>query len=221
MFEDRFDAGHQLAQRLPHFISPKTIVLGIPRGGVVVAKPIADALLAPLYPLIVRKIGAPANEEVALGAVSVDEKPVWNAQAMRILQPDAEWLEEKVRQKVEEVRQRKKAFGFSQLPPLSGMTAIVVDDGVATGASFEAALGWLKMQKPRKIVAAMACAPTDTADRLRRQVDGWICLVESPDFRAVGQFYSDFQEVSDDEVKRILHAQRRGNPEERQTEGGT
>lgn len=210
MFQDRLDAGSQLAQRLANLKRPKTVVLGIPRGGVVVAKPIADALEAPLSVLIVRKIGAPANEELALGAVSVDEKPVWNAEAMRILQPDSAWLEEKVRQKAEEVRLRKKAFGFSKLPPLKGKDVIVVDDGVATGASFEAALQWLKSQKPALIVAAVACAPTDTAQRLRRQVDEWICLNESPNFMAVGQFYRDFREVTDEEVKAILKkAQRR------------
>ncbi len=204
MFQDRLDAGRQLALRLAHLKDPKTVVLGIPRGGVVVAEPIADALQAPFSVLIVRKIGAPGNEELALGAVSVDEKPVWNEEAMRVLQPDPEWVQAKLKQKVEEVRQRKQAFGFSDMPALSGKTAIVADDGVATGASFEAALQWLKGQKPARIVAAVACAPTDTATRLKEKVDEWVCLQESPEFVAVGQFYRDFREVTDDEVKAIL-----------------
>lgn len=204
MLQNRLDAGRQLAVRLAHFKGRKTVVLGIPRGGVAVAEPIADALKAPLSVLIVRKIGAPGNEEVALGAVSVDEKPVWNKQAMSLLQPDADWLEEKIRHKVEEVRQREQSFGFSEFPSLKGKTVIVVDDGIATGASFAAALQWLKGQTPAKIVAAIACAPSDTAKRLRLEVDEWVCLIESPDFMAVGQFYKDFREVTDDEVKTIL-----------------
>ena len=204
LFQNRLDAGRQLAQRLAQFKRARPIVLGIPRGGVVVAEPIADALHAPLYPLIVRKIGAQGNEEVALGAVSVDEQPVWNKDAMRIVQPDADWLEEKVRQKIKEVRERKKAFDFFNIPPLKDRTVIMVDDGIATGASFEAALQWLKRQKMARIVATVACAPTDTAERLKGQVDEWICLIESPDFAAVGQFYKDFREVTDEEVKIIL-----------------
>ncbi len=204
MLQDRLDAGRQLAGGLAHLKGPKTVVLGIPRGGMAVAEPIAHALQAPLSALIVRKIGAPGNEELALGAVSVDEKPVWNKQAMALLQPDTRWLEEKVRLKVEEVRQRKVAFGFAEMPPLKGRTVIVVDDGIATGSSFAAALHWLKGQTPAKIVAAIACAPSDTAERFRAQVDEWVCLIESREFMAVGQFYKDFREVTDDEVKTIL-----------------
>lgn len=204
MYKDRLDAGNQLAKELAYLKGESVVVLGIPRGGVVVAQPIAEALTAPLSVLIVRKIGAPGQEELALGAVGPDEKPVWNDSLLKKIQPDPEYLEKMAHQKAQEVQVRKKAFGADRMPVLKGKTVVVVDDGIATGATLKAGLMWLKKQVPAKVVVTVGCAPTDTADAIQREVDEFVCPNVSPNFYAVGQFYEDFREITTEEVRRIL-----------------
>ncbi len=204
MFQDRTDAGLKLAIRLSGFKDGKTVVLGIPRGGMVVAAKIAHPLNARLAVLIVRKIGVPGHEELAAGAVSVDEKPVWNPEALKIANLSPKNLEHLLKQKIQEVRERTEKYHSGPFPGLEGKTVILADDGIATGATFEAALQWLTAQKPGRIIAAVPCAPPDTADRLRKKVDGWVCLEESPLFSAVGHFYRDFREVTDETVRQLL-----------------
>ncbi|MBI5035751.1 phosphoribosyltransferase [Candidatus Micrarchaeota archaeon] len=202
MFSNRTEAGQLLAKKLEQHHD--AIVLGIPRGGMVVAAEVANTLKTQLHALIVRKIGSPGNEELAVGAVSLDEKPVWNTDTLRVLGLTPEDMKEKADEKIREVRQRKELFGAKKLPQLEGKMIIVVDDGIATGSSVLAALQWLKAHSPKRIILAVPCAPSDTALRMRSEVDEFVCLEESPFFGAVGQFYRDFREVKDDEVKGIL-----------------
>lgn len=204
MFKDRADAGHQLAEMLCHLKEDPVVVLGVARGGVVVAKPVALALNAPLSVLVVRKIGAPGQPELAIGAVGPDEKLVWNETLLEQNHFDPEFLESIVREKVGEVRVRKKAFGFEKMPELKGKTVVVVDDGIATGASLKAGLMWLEKKEPKKIVVAVGCASPDAAEEIRQRADEFVCPKVSPNFYAVGQFYEDFRQVTTDEVKGLL-----------------
>jgi len=205
MFENRADAGRQLAERLMHLKGPKTVVLGIPRGGLVVAHEVAKILNAPLEALIVRKIGHRLEPEAAVGAIGPDGKVHYTTQGMTEATAHADDYAAIVRKEKASLEARKKALGAG-IPDVHGKTVIVVDDGIATGASLKAGLHWLKNQKPARIVAAVPCAPTDTAQAIRRQVDEWICPMERENFAAVGQFYRDFREISDEETKQVLKA---------------
>lgn len=205
MFRDRVDAGERLAEGLTGFAEQRgVLVLGIPRGGVVVAQAVARMLSLPFSALIVRKLGAPGNPELAIGAVAGDGKPVWNEALLGHLAVPESWKKEELERQLKEVRDRMRRFGLTQDLPLQGKTVVLVDDGVATGATVKAALQVLEMRGcKRRVLAVPVCAP-DTAEELRRLADEFVCLEQPQLFTAVGQAYEDFREVSDEDVKKLL-----------------
>ncbi|MBI2147218.1 phosphoribosyltransferase [Candidatus Woesearchaeota archaeon] len=205
MFRNRTHAGQLLAKQLTKYKTKKgVLVLAIPRGGVAVAREIADELHAPLDVVIVRKIGAPGNEELAIGAASHDDV-VLNKDVISYLGVSPSLLQQKIQEKQKEVKERYHLFRGKKKPyDVKNKIIVLVDDGVATGATISAAIIVLKNQKPKKIVVAIPVAPPDTVQRLQKEADEVICLETPLAFMAIGQFYGDFTQVEDDEVVRLL-----------------
>ncbi|HXS12577.1 MAG TPA: phosphoribosyltransferase family protein [Acidobacteriaceae bacterium] len=204
-FKDRFDAGRQLAERLMIFAGEDTIVLGLPRGGVPVAFEVARAIQAPLDILLSRKLGVPGHEELAFGALAAGDGLYLDQQiisAAGITKHQIAAITDQTRRLLEE---RAVLYRGSK-PPLAvkGKVAILVDDGIATGASLTAAIHALREMKPRKIVVAAPVAPSSTCRVLEHQVDMLVVLQAPLDFCAVGQFYENFEQTSDEEVVRLL-----------------
>lgn len=204
-FTDRVEAGRKLAAALKEFKGRDVVVLGIPRGGVVVAKEVAEALGAPLDVVITRKIEAPGEPEYALGAVTMEGDVIMDRQAAESLGASKEYLDTQIRQKKEEVRQRMERFrGDAPYPSLKGKLVIIVDDGIATGSSVEAAVMSVKKRGPKEVVVAVPVAPVDAVESLKGDGNRVVCLETPEEFMAIGEFYSRFDQVEDSEVKRIL-----------------
>ncbi|WP_347138244.1 phosphoribosyltransferase [Paracoccus sp. SSK6] len=201
LFADRAEAGGKLAERLTPWLGQDCVVLALPRGGVPVALPVARMLGAPLDLLFVRKIGAPGFPEFAIGAVvdGADPQVVLNeGMSHRIPQG---YLETEVPRLLAEIDRRRKAYRGDRPPvPVAGRTAIVVDDGVATGATMLAGLQGLARQNPARIIVAVPVGARDALDRLRGIADQILCLECPHPFRAVGLHYRDFDQVGDAEV---------------------
>jgi len=207
MFADREDAGRQLAARLSHIKDEDPVVLGLPRGGVVVAAEIARALHAPLDVLVVRKIGAPFQPELALGAV-IDGNPpqqVRNQDLIETLRIDEEYLQQEGERQLGEARRRQEAYRRGR-PGIDvvGRTVILVDDGIATGATMKAALTALNQSRLKRLVLAVPVGPPDTIHELKRKVDELVYIDAPPHFRAVGAFYGRFTQTTDEEVIALL-----------------
>ena len=207
LFADRSEAGRRLAERLLRFKDERPVVLALPRGGVPVGFEVARALGAPLDLVLVRKIGAPFQPELALGAV-VDggrAETVLNEELIREFQIPESWVAEESARQLEEIERRRALYlaGRTRVP-LEGQTAIVVDDGIATGATMEAALHATRRARPKRLVLAVPVAPPDTIERLRPQVDEVVCLARPRAFGAIGWFYADFRQLSDEEVVGLL-----------------
>lgn len=206
-FSDRIQAGRDLARELQrrHYDNP--LVLALPRGGVPVAAEIARALRAPLDLLLVRKIGVPWLRELAAAAVVDGERHdvVYNGEVMSAAGLAPADLKAQLDEELAEIERRRQLY-LRRKPPLSvtGRTAIVVDDGIATGTTVKAALKALKRRKPSKLVLAVPVAPPDAVAALRTHVDELICLHQPEPFGAIGCFYRDFHQVPDDEVIRLL-----------------
>ncbi len=204
MFFDRRDAGKQLAEHLLPLAKGEVVVLAIPRGGVVVADEVASCLEAALDLVIPRKIGAPGNPELAIGAV-VGEKVIINEELKRALGVSDEYIKKEVEKELNEIaRRREKYLGERRPLDLKNKTVVIVDDGLATGYTAKAAIASVKQDNPQKVILAVPVAPTDTYERLKEEVDEIVCLNVSEMFFAVGQFYSDFSQISDEEVIDIL-----------------
>jgi len=206
-FIDRKDAGRQLAKALARYKSQRPVVLALPRGGVPVAAEVANVLDAPLDLILVRKIGVPFQPELAMGAVVDGAEPVIvrNEEVIRlsgVSETDFNAIRDEQLAEIE--RRRKLYLGDRPHPEISGRTVIVVDDGIATGATTRAALHAMRMRKPSKLVLAVPVAPTDTLKKLRGEADDIVCLEDYEQFGAIGLFYSDFRQVSDTEVIGIL-----------------
>lgn len=206
IFKDRRDAGEMLAEAveaLPGLRDP--IVLALPRGGVPVAFEVAMRIHAPLDVLIVRKLGTPGQEELALGAVASGGAEYLNAELiaeLRLPQPVLDRIREREMAEVE--RRTRNYRGDLPWPALRGRSAIIVDDGAATGATALAAIAALRRQLPAEVVMALPVAPKDTCDRLRAAADRLVCL-RTPDlFFAIGTWYLDFGQVADDDVRALL-----------------
>lgn len=211
-FHDRREAGRRLAQRLEHLKGRKDlVVLGIPRGGVVVAAEVAQALAAPLDVFITRKIGAPFNHELAIGAVASDGTVFYDHELIFQLQIPYKQVEQERERQLQEVHRRAKLYRGDHAPiPLQGRIAILVDDGVATGATTITALRALKHQNVARSILAVPVAPPQVVPLLRAECDELVVLDTPDPFLAVGYFYEDFGQTTDEEVIELLdRAQRR------------
>jgi putative phosphoribosyl transferase len=186
------------------------VVLGLPRGGLPVAKEVADALGAPLDVVVVRKLGAPGEPELGIGAVVDGDHPraIFNQDIIKQLGVSDGYIEAEIARQLKEVNRREAAYRGSRAKiPLVGKTVIVVDDGIATGSSVRAALRGVRRQKPKRLVLAVPVAPADSLEALRSEADEIVCLETPEDFYAVGEFYRDFHQVTDEEVKAIVQTE--------------
>jgi predicted phosphoribosyltransferase len=207
-FPDRAAAGRDLAARLKTLRLPDPVVYALPRGGAPVAAEIARALNAPLDLVLVRKIGAPGNPEVALAAiVEGDSEPVINREVVAMTGADRAYLEAAVRRETAEIERRRAAYlgGRARISPV-GKTAIVVDDGLATGATAKAALRALRLQGAKRVVLAVPVAPHDSLQAMLAEADTVVCLATPRPFHGVGLFYDDFHQLTDEEVLEVLRA---------------
>jgi putative phosphoribosyl transferase len=205
IFRDRVDAGARLAAVLqPYRDQPGTIVLGIPRGGVVVAKTIAVDLHLPLGICPVRKLGAPGNPELAIGAVDDDAVLVFDRKLSRHLGLTEDDLAAAAARQRDELRLWLAALGEGAVPALEGRTVILTDDGVATGYTAQAGIETVRRRGAGRVALAVPVAPPDTADWLKSLVDEFICLATPEPFYAVGNFFEEWPQVTDDEVRALL-----------------
>ncbi|MFZ0698959.1 MAG: phosphoribosyltransferase family protein [Thermoplasmata archaeon] len=203
--KDRADAGRQLAERLLHLQPERPVILALPRGGVPVGFEIARRLDAPLDVLLVRKVGDPRNPEYGLGAIVEDDGLLLDEDRVRATGITRVDLEPVIRREREEITRRARIYRANR-PRIDWKerTVIVVDDGAATGGTLLAALRMAREQGARRIVVALGVAPADTCQRLKREVDELVVLLEPESFYAVGQFYEQFEPVEDDEVVELL-----------------
>ena len=204
MFEDRFQAGQKLADKIEKeklsLKSRESIVLALPRGGVVVAKEVAKKMELPLDIIVTRKIGHPLNSEYAIGAVS-SHKLFLNPHE----KVDENYLKKETEKQRREIQRRLIVYrGKRPSPKILNKNVILVDDGIATGLTIQAAIEEIKFHKPKEIILAVPVAPPETFDKLKEVVDRTIILELEPVFFAVGQFYHHFEEVGDKEVKKLL-----------------
>jgi len=207
VFADRTEAGRKLAERLQKYKGQNPVVLGVPRGGVPVAFEVARALEAPLDVIIVRKLGAPGQSELGIGAVVDGDHPetILNREVMSALRVSRDYLEREVHNQLKEIHRRNQVYRSGRpRVELKDRTVIVVDDGIATGGSIRAALRGVRQQQPKKVVLAVPVGPADTLDSLRDEVDEVVCLSTPEYFFGIGEFYLDFHQLSDAEVIRLL-----------------
>jgi putative phosphoribosyl transferase len=220
VFENREDAARRLAERIRFLLyknqkkdsvnRSNTMVLAIPRGGVVTGDVIAAILGLNLDIVVSRKIGAPDNPELAIGAVMHDGRFYANAEIMNILQIPDKYIRKSLAIQMKEIQRRLRLFRHSQEYNLSDSTIILVDDGIATGASIFVAIQWIKEQNPKSLIVAIPVAPRDAIQKLEGMVGvDQVVVLETPEpFGSVGAFYEDFGQVSDDEVLRIMNKYR-------------
>jgi len=212
-FRSRMEAGELLAHQLTELQSQNVALLGVPRGGVVVAREIAHALDGDLDMVLAHKLGAPGNPELAIGAVCEDGRLFLDEEISSYMGIDDNYIKREKSRQMQELTRRVNRYR-SVLPkiPLSGRIVVVTDDGVATGATMQAALWAVRQESPEKIVAALPVGPQDSLERLSQAADETICLQAPPFFSAISQFYSYFNQVEDKELLEILQEEneRRG-----------
>ncbi len=205
-FADRAEAGRQLAEKLDEYADREdVIVLGLPRGGVPVAYKVAKRLRAPLDVFIVRKLGVPGFEELAAGAIASGGVRVLNQDVMRAIPYAEEAIEAVTAKETAELERREQIYREGRPPPeLRGRIVILVDDGLATGATMRAAVKALRERGAAKIIVAVPVGPPDTCHELAEEADETVCLTTPAFFQAVGQYYDDFSQTSDDDVRELL-----------------
>ncbi len=210
-FRDRVEAGQYLAERLPQYANATdAVVLGLPRGGVVVASEVARQLGVPLDVFLVRKLGVPGYEELAMGAIASGGVRVMNEDVLRQISVSESTIEAVTRREERELLRREEAYRGHR-PPLDvkDLTVILVDDGLATGATMRAAVRALQRQGPKRLVVAVPTAAPDTCDEFRAEVDEILCAMTPMPFHAVGAWYEDFSQTTDEEVQQLLKAAQR------------
>ena len=205
-FRDRSEAGRLLAAKLADCADrPDVVVLALPRGGVPVAYEVARALGAPLDVFLVRKLGIPGHEELAMGAVATGGVRVLNEQVVRALRIPDYVIDAIAAKEEQELARRERLYRGDRPPPdVRGRTVILVDDGLATGATMHAAIQALRQQQPAHIVVAVAAASPEACDELKEEVDDVVCAVTPEPFYAVGLWYEDFSQTTDEEVRDLL-----------------
>lgn len=206
IFSNRSQAGRRLAERLKDYAHRKDVtVLGIPRGGVPVAFEIAKGLGAALDVFVARKLGVPGQEELAFGAIASGGVRVLDPEIIGTLGISDVTIEEVTAREQRELERRERLYRGARTPlDIEGRTVILVDDGIATGSSLRAAISALRHLKPARLVVAAPVAPLATYERLRREVDDLVCVDLPRSFRAIGEFYEDFSQVTDREVADLL-----------------
>jgi putative phosphoribosyl transferase len=211
-FADRTQAGRLLAGRLERFAEKdrRAIVLGLPRGGVPVAFEVAHALRLPMDVYLVRKLGTPGFEELAMGAIATGGIRVLNRRVIEELQVSESQLESVLSAETAELLRRERVYRKDRpCPQLEGRTAILVDDGLATGSTMRAAIASLRAQRAKEVIVAVPVAPPDTCAELGAESDGAVCLATPQPFLAVGQWYEEFSPPSDEEIQELLLANAR------------
>ncbi len=204
-FKDRVEAGERLAAALADFRDKDGVVLAIPRGGVVVGYQIAEALDLPLDVITPHKLGAPDNPELAIGAVAEDGSAVLDKQLIAYIGVDSGYIEEEKERQKAEIQRRLKVYRQGMQPrSLKGKDVIIVDDGIATGSTMKAALLSVKNQGAKSVTIAIPVGPPSTVEELKRLADCVICLATPEYFQAIGQFYGNFGQTSDEEVIELL-----------------
>lgn len=206
IFKDRSDAGRKLAARLKRYANRgDVLVLALPRGGVPVAYEVAKELKAPLDIFLVRKLGVPGYEELAMGAIASGGVRVINEEVVRQLNIPAEVIDAVTADEQQELERRERAYRDNRPPPnVKGRVAILIDDGLATGSTMRAAAAALRKQGPARIVVAVPVSSPETCDEFRSEVDEIVCAVTPEPFRGVGLWYDDFSQTTDEEVRELL-----------------
>jgi putative phosphoribosyl transferase len=210
LFADRIDAGQRLGANLRDFIGQEcpgdeTVVLALPRGGVPVAYQVAKALNSSLDVFVVRKLGAPLQPELAMGAIASGGVRVLNEEVVRVLHVTPEQLAVTAERETRELERREHAYRGDRAPlDVKDKCVLLVDDGVATGYTMRAAVEALRQRKPKKIIIAVPVAARQTCEDLKQHADAVVCLMTPHDFAAVGQWYRHFDQTSDDEVRHLL-----------------
>lgn len=210
MFNDRADAGRQLADRLEKFRNDNPVILAVPRGGVVVAYESIKRFGFEWDMIMPRKIGAPKNKELAIGAVSADGTFFVNEEYVEMLNIPRKYIEKEVAEQVKEIERRLNIYrGNTKYSDIKGKTAIIIDDGIATGFTILAAVKSIKNQGAEKTILAVPVAPPETVESFKEIVDEFICLLMPEGFLSVGMYYKNFEQVSDNEVFKIIKELRR------------
>lgn len=205
LFANRADAGRRLAEKLHYLRGTDVVVVGLPRGGVPVAFEVAKSLEAPLDVIVVRKLGVPYQPELAMGAIGEGGVQIFDTRVLRSTRVDNDDIAAVAQRERIELERRAETFrGERERPSLQGRTVIVVDDGIATGATMKAVLAELRRQHPTRLTAAVPCGPADTLNALEHLADEVVCPLVPPGFMAVGQWYRDFAQTTDDEVLALL-----------------
>jgi putative phosphoribosyl transferase len=205
-FQDRTEAGQRLATRLAAYANfSNLLVLGLPRGGVPVAYEIATALHAPLDVWLVRKLGVPGQEELAMGAIALGGVMILNQEIIQALNIPQDAIQRVAEAEQQELERRDRAYrGNRPLPQVQDHTVILVDDGIATSSTLRAAIAALQRQNPRRIVVAAPVAPPSVCDALRNVVDDVVCLSLPEPLQSIGMWYQDFSQTTDEEVRELL-----------------
>ena len=214
IFTDRRDAGRRLAEALrPVAAGRDVLVLGLPRGGIPVAFEVAEALDAPLDVFVVRKLGAPGQPELAMGAIASGGIRFLNEDVIDLLHVPPEAVEFVAEAEQRELERREREYrGARPFPDVHGRTVIIVDDGLATGATMMAAIQALQLRAPARIIAAAPTGAEETCRLIRTAADECVCVITPDPFYGVGQWYEDFAQTSDDEVRALLDAATRAHP---------
>ncbi len=206
MFHDRVDAGKKLASLLAKYKGKDCVVLAIPRGGVVIADEICKVTGFRLGLLINKKISAPYEEEMAIGSVAEDGTAVFDERVISEMRIREDYIEKEKEEKMKEIRRRSRVYMEDRLEKnVEGRIAIIVDDGVATGLSMLCAIRYIMKKKPAKVVVAVAVAPKDSVEELKKEADD-VIVIETPEtLYAIGEYYDNFEQLEDDQVVKILN----------------